>query len=162
MIDYATPNPALLDKVKGASDAELTRFLENANAKLPETQWFVDAIVAEQLERGGIRNMNANSVREIILRYARRQEICTYKGIADELGLEWSQAHRRMPMILGQVSEIEHDSGRPLLTAIVVSQSGKCGNGFFEMARRVGAKITDNQIYQEEEQCRVFDYWRGR
>ncbi len=159
MIDYATPIPTLLDKVKHASDDELIRLLENAKAKLPDTLWLVDAIVTEQVGRGGLRNMNPNSVREIILKYARRGQTCTYKAIADKLGLEWSQAYRRMPKILGQVSEMEHDSGRPLLTAIVVAQSGKCGDGFFEMARRTGAKITDNQRFQEEEQRRVFDYW---
>jgi hypothetical protein len=66
MIDYATPNPTLLDKVKLMSDDALTRLLENAKAKLPETQWLVDAIVAEQVGRGGLRNMNANSVRECL------------------------------------------------------------------------------------------------
>lgn len=162
MIDYAKPNPALLDKVKRASDDELTRFLENAKAKLPETQWFVDAIVKEQVNRGGLRNINANSVREIILRYARRRETCTYKAIAHELDLKWSQAHRRIPKILGQVSEMELGSGRPLLTAIVVAQNGKCGDGFFKMARRNGASITDNQTFQEEEQTRVFEYWSKR
>lgn len=133
MIDYAAPNPALLEKVKRATDDELSRLLKNANAKLPETQWLVDAIITGQVDRGGVRNMNADSVREIILRYARLQETCTYKSISDELGLKWTQAYRRMPKILGQVSEMEHDSGRPLLTAIVVSQSGRCGHGFFEM-----------------------------
>jgi hypothetical protein len=67
-----------------------------------------------------------------------------------------------MPKILGQVSEMEHGSGRPLLTAIVVAQSGKCGDGFFEMAGRTGARIIDNQRFQEEEQRRVFDYWSER
>jgi hypothetical protein len=162
MIDYATPNPTLLDKVKLMSDDALTRLLENAKAKLPETQWLVDAIVAEQVGRGGLRNMNANSVREVILKYARRGETCTYKTIADELSIKWSQAHRPMPKILGQVSEMEHGSGRPLLTAIVVAQSGKCGDGFFEMAGRTGARIIDNQRFQEEEQRRVFDYWSER
>jgi hypothetical protein len=162
MIDYATPDPALLEKVKSASDEALTRFLANARAKLPDTQWLVDAVVSEQVSRGGLRNMNANSVREIIIKYARAGRTCTYKTIADELGLEWNQAHRPMPKILGQVSEMEHDFGRPLLTAIVVSQSGRCGDGFFEMARRTGAVITDHQNFQEEEQRRVFEYWRER
>ena len=118
--------------------------------------------MAEQVERGGLRNMNANSVREIILRYARRGETCTYKAIADELGMEWNQAHRPMPKILGEVSEMEHDAGRPLLTAIVVAKNGRCGDGFFEMAKRTGASIFDKETFQQEEQQRVFDYWMER
>ena len=162
MADYSKPNPNLLEKVKSASDAELARFLVNAKAKLPHAQWFVDAIVTEQVSRGGFRNMTADSVREIILRYARQEKTCTYKTIADELGIEWAQAHRRLPPILGQVSEMEHDYKRPLLTAIVVSQKGDCGNGFFEMAKRAGVDFVDRERFQEKEQRRVFDYWREK
>lgn len=161
MPDYSKPNPILLNQVKSASDAELSRYLVNAKAKLPHAQWFVDAIVTEQVSRGGFQNMTADSVREIILKYARMGKTCTYKTISDELGIEWSQAHRRLPPILGQVSEMEHDYKRPLLTAIVVSQKGNCGDGFFEMAKRAGVNFVDRDKFQEEEQRRVFDYWRG-
>jgi hypothetical protein len=160
MPDYANPDPTLLEKLKSVSDADLAMFLENAKAKLPDARWFVDAIVTEQVNRGGFRNMTADSVREIILRYARRGECCTYKNISDELGIGWSQAHRRMPPILGQVSEMEHDCDRPLLTAIVVSQKGKCGGGFLEMAKRAGANFTNRERFQAEEQSKVFEYWR--
>lgn len=159
MPDYTKPDPDLLEKVRTASDGSLRTFLRNARAKLPDAQWFADAIVAEQLRRGGLQNINANSVREVILQYAKRRKTCTYKTIAEELGVEWSQAHWRLPKILGEVSEMEHGCGRPMLTAIVVSQKGKCGGGFFEMARRAGTVFSDEERFQEEEQQGVFDYW---
>lgn len=162
MVDYGTPNPDLLERIRDASDDELSRYLENAKAKLPAAQWLVDAVVTEQFNRGGLRNMNANTVRDIILRYARQGVTCTYKTIANELGIEWNQAHRRMPVILGQVSELEHQAGRPLLTAIVVSQSGRCGNGFFEMVRRNGVHFVDERKFELEEQQRVFEFWASQ
>lgn len=57
---------------------------------------------------------------------------------------------------------MEHSKGRPLLTAIVVSQKGICGSGFFEMSRRGGAQFTDEARFQDEEQKRVFAYWKDQ
>lgn len=162
MVDFSKPNPDLIRKMRESSDDELFRYLENAKGKLPDAQWFVDAIVNEQVERGGLRNLNANSIREVILKFARQGKTCSYKMIADELGVSWEQAHWRLPGILGEVSEMEHAQGRPLLTAIVVSQEGKCGSGFFEMARRNGAVITGEARFQDEGQQRVFAYWQER
>ena len=63
MPDYSKPNPTLLEKLKTASDGEIAEYLKNAKAKLPDAQWFVDAIITEQVNRGGFRNMTADSVR---------------------------------------------------------------------------------------------------
>jgi hypothetical protein len=149
MIDYATPDPALLERVKTASSEELARYLANAKRKLPATRWLVEAIATEQLKRRGLQNFNAQSIRQVILDHARRGRTCTYKTIAATLGLEWSQAHRRLPHLLGEISEGEHAERRPLLTAIVVAQNGKCGQGFFDMARaKCGKSFVDNESFQ--------------
>jgi hypothetical protein len=157
--DYSEPDPAILDRVRKATDEELYRYMENAKRKLPTTQWLVAAITQEQVKRGGIINLNANSVREIILKYARSRQTCTYKMIAEELSVSWPQAHWRLPPILDEVSTFERAAGRPLLTAIVTSQKGMCGDGFFEMAMKEGFEVNDKLRFQENEQKRVFEYW---
>ena len=162
MVDYSKPNPELIRKMQSSTDDELFRYLENAKRKLPDTRWFVDAIVEEQVKRGGLRNLNAESVRKVILEHAKRGQTCTYKTVADGLAVSWEQAHWRLPSVLGEVSEMEHDRGHPFLTAIVVSQKGDCGGGFFEMARKAGASFTDDAKFQDEEQQRVFEFWRDR
>ena len=160
--DYSKPDPELVKRVCSASDDELSRYLENAKRKLPDTRWLVDAIAQEQIKRGGLQNLTAESVRQVILKHARPGRLCTYKMIAEALGVSWEQAHWRLPSILGQVSEMEDCVGRPLLTAIVTSQKGICGDGFFQMARRNGHKFSDKAEFQRQEQQGVFDYWKDR
>ncbi len=160
--DYSKPDFELIDRVRSASDEGLSRYLENAKRKLPDTRWLVDAIAQEQIKRGGLQNLTAESVRQVILEHARAGRTCTYKMIAEALGVSWEQAHWRLPSILGQVSEMEDGVGRPLLTAIVTSQKGVCGDGFFQMARRNGHKFGDKTEFQRQEQQGVFDYWKDR
>ena len=69
--DYSKPDPELIERVCSASDDELSRYLENAKRKLPDTRWLVDAIAQEQIKRGGLQNLTAESVRQIILEHAR-------------------------------------------------------------------------------------------
>jgi hypothetical protein len=116
----------------------------------------------EQIKRGGLSNLTVESVRLVILENARAGRTCTYKLIAEALGVFWEQAHWRLPSILGQVSEMEDGIGRPLLTAIVTSQKGVCGDGFFQMPRGIGHKFLDKAEFQRQEQQRVFDYWMER
>jgi hypothetical protein len=160
--DYSEPDPELIERVRSATDEELSRYLENANRKLPDTRWLVDVIAQEQIKRGGLHNLTAASVRQVILKHAREGRTCTYKMIAEALRVSWSQAHWRLPAILGQVSEMEDGVGRPLLTVIVTSQKGVCGDGFFQMARRNGHKFGDQAEFQQQEQQRVFGYWKDR
>lgn len=159
--DYSQPDPKVLDSVHNATNDQLCTMLENAKRKLPATQWLVDAITNEQVRRGGLINLNANSVRAVILRYARSGQTCTYKTIAEELSVEWPQAHWRLPPVLDEISTFERAAGRPLLTAVVTSQKGLCGDGFFEMAIREGFNVGDKERFQNNEQQRVFDYWAG-
>ena len=160
--DYSEPDPEFIERVRSATDDELLRYLENAKRKLPDTRWLVDAIAQEQIKRGGLSNLTAESVRQVILEHARAGKTCTYKMIAEALGVSWEQGHWRLPSILGQVSEMEDGVGRPLLTAIVTSQKGICGDGFFQMARRNGHKFIGKAEFQQQEQQRVFGYWKDR
>lgn len=161
-VDYSRPDPAIIERVRNCSDDELSRYLENARKKLPAAQWLVEEIAREQLQRGGLSNMTVHSVREIILGFARQGRTCTYKMIADALNVTWEQAHWRLPNLLGDVLTMEHSAGRPLLSAIVVNQNGTCGDGFFVMARRLGAPIIDEDAYLQQEQQRVFEHWKDK
>jgi hypothetical protein len=160
--DYSESDPELVERVRSAEDDELAGYLENAKRHLPQTQWLVDVIAQEQLKRGGTQTLTPDSVREVILKHAREGRTCTYKLIAESLGISWSEAHWRLPGVLGKVSEMESGIGRPLLTAIVTSQKGSCGDGFFQMARQngYGYKFRDRLEFQRQEQQRVFEYWK--
>ena len=160
--DYSKPDPELIERVRSAEDDDLLKYLVNAKKNLPDTLWLVDVIVEEQIKRGGLRNLTAESIRHIIQEHARAGRTCTYKMIAEALDVSWEQAHWRLPKFLDQVSVMENDGGRPLLTAIVTSQKGDCGGGFFKMARRNGHTFFDNAEFQRKEQQRVFDYWTKR
>ena len=56
--------------------------------------------------------------------------------------------------------DMEDGVGGPLLTAIVTSQKGVCGDGFFQMARSIEHKFSDKADFQRQEQQSVFDYWK--
>jgi len=108
-------------------------------------------------------NLNEKSVREIILQHARRGAKCTYKGITDQLSLDWSPVlFKPLWNILCNISETEYHDQRPLLTAIVVRGDDGCGKGFFELARRNGIDVDDEDQFEEDEQRRVFVYWSDK
>ncbi len=66
-----------------------------------------------------------------------------------------------LAQLLGKVSRADHQAGRPLLSAIVVRQSnGRPGEGFFRMARHIGAfRGDDDEDFWMNEVQRVYDYW---
>lgn len=70
----------------------------------------------------------------------------SYKEVAKTLGIAERGHHmaREVGQILGEISEDEHGHGRPMLSAIAVGVTGQPGDGFFELARRLGKVRGDN------------------
>ena len=70
---------------------------------------------------------------------------------------------REVGEMLGVISTIEHFLGRPMLSAVVVRKdTGKPGNGFFELAKSLGKfnpnSQRKNSFWQQELQ-NVYNTW---
>lgn len=67
--------------------------------------------------------------------------------------------------LLGEISEDEHDHGRPMLSALAVSAvTGMPGEGFFKLARNLG-KLTNSTLeakgqFWENERNAVYAVWK--
>jgi hypothetical protein len=70
-----------------------------------------------------------------------------------------------MAGILGQVSTLEHEEGRPLVSAVVVHKEGDAapGPGFWNFARELGMNTGGGQHAQLEfwtqELAKCYAYW---
>ena len=90
----------------------------------------------------------------------------TYQEIAKIIGLPLSGNYMgaEIGYLVGEISEDEVISGRPMLSAIVVSTAGKPGSGFFELARQLGrldSSGRDAEIsFWEREMKAVYEQWR--
>lgn len=86
-----------------------------------------------------------------LLRAARCRGTLTYQDIAHLIGLPLSGSYMGSEIghLVGEISEDEHNNGRPMLSAIVVSVRGKPGSGFFELAKLLG--VLDDESEQGQE-----------
>lgn len=106
-------------------------------------------------------------MRELITA-ARYRGTVTYQEIALIMGLPitGSRMGRETGQILGEISEDEHVSGRPMLSAVAVSVSGFPGKGFYVCARMVGedpGKDRDAQrAFWERERDNSYRCWKVR
>ena len=161
--DLSKPDPAVLERIIKADDGALKQYAENAKRHLPQTQWLLDAVSKIQIERGGTPSVNPHSVRSVVIEYARQGKTCTYGDIAKRFNVSWPQIRHTLPKHLGAICEIEHGNDRPLLSCLVVDKTtGKCGDGFFKMAGTLNIPVGDRDKFLNEEQNRVFDYWKDR
>lgn len=80
----------------------------------------------------------------------------TYRDIAKIMGLPMSGNYmsKGTGQMLGEISQNEHDQGRPLLSAIAVSKGGLLGEGFFNLAKELGFIFDDDPKGKEE-------FWEG-
>ena len=99
-------------------------------------------------------------------RVAKAQRTITYSEIAPLAGLDMENPddRNRIATILDEISRHEHAQGRPLLSAVVVHKGeGSPGDGFFKMARAVGAMLPgdDRLTFFACELGRVHEAWRA-
>ena len=74
-------------------------------------------------------------------------------------GLDWLKTRT----LLGDVSTIEHEHDRPMLTVLVVSQKdGNPGGGFFGLGDILGRHVGVEGQFLREEHQRVIDYWKAQ
>ncbi|MBW1858467.1 MAG: hypothetical protein JRI42_09460 [Deltaproteobacteria bacterium] len=83
----------------------------------------------------------------IMIKAAQHQGLATYQEIAGEL--------------VGLVSKNELEQGRPMMSAIVVSVSGRPGDGFFDWARELGqlSENEDKESFWIAECKRIYKEW---
>ena len=104
-----------------------------------------------------------NVVYEKLKEVAHSRQTTFYSDIAPLANLDMGNPRDRqlMGQLLGEISSFEHEHGRPLLSAIVVSiQEYSPGQGFFGLARDLGVfNHDDEDRYWVEERNRVWDHW---
>lgn len=101
-----------------------------------------------------------------LIEAARKGDLVTYAEIARlaQINLEDPADRNSLAEILGKISTLEHHQGRPMLTAIVVSSEEHMpGNGFFDLARRLGVlhktgKMSELEFFATETK-KAFFYW---
>ncbi len=101
-----------------------------------------------------------------LINAARRRQTITYQEVADLMGLPSSGHHMGSETghLLGEISEDEHGSERPMLSAIAISSvTGMPGPGFFKLARELG-RLSDvspdgERMFWEKEKDTVYSTW---
>jgi hypothetical protein len=94
-------------------------------------------IAKEERYRGSKRYLLALSE---IVAAARLGRTLTYGDLAEVTAFPRTGTNMGVELghLLGEICEDEHKQGRPLLSAIVVTQKGVPGPGFFKLARHLG------------------------
>ncbi|MFF3963027.1 hypothetical protein ACFYZI_15805 [Streptomyces griseorubiginosus] len=95
-----------------------------------------------------------------------REACLTYKELGlliDPEGLNTGMSRppfRTLFPALGHVSRYEVEHGRPMLSALVVSQDSQVpGPGFVELARQLQLPVHDPDTYWDEELAEVVRFW---
>jgi molybdopterin synthase catalytic subunit len=98
-------------------------------------------------------------------RAARRQnQTITYTEFAESLTAIQIGAHDpRLSSFLEEIVVDEHGSNRPLITVLVVHKNGDLmpGEGFFEIAARLGFSVEEREAFWVAEFRRVTGFWRA-
>lgn len=90
-----------------------------------------------------------------------------YKEVANVLGIDTPGHHmaREVGQVLGEISEDEHRAERPLLSAVAVATTGFPGDGFFNLASRLGKyagnTTRDKKQFWIQERDQVYFEWAG-
>jgi hypothetical protein len=99
-----------------------------------------------------------------LVRAAQYDGTTTYQDIAVimQLSLRGNHMQRETGQMLGEIVEDEVRAGRPMLSSVTASVSGKPGGGFFALARDFG-KLTDGadeNVFWRAEQAATYETWR--
>jgi hypothetical protein len=97
---------------------------------------------------------------------ARRRATFKYGDVGQLMGLSGGpEAMREVIQIISEIAQAEHQAGRPLLSAVVVTtKTGRPGKGFFEQAVELGklpaqTGTEERGRFWEKELARVYSVW---
>ncbi len=97
---------------------------------------------------------------------ARYRGTFTYQEVAKIMGLPLMGSHmgRETGVLLGEISEDEHNHGRPLLSAVAVNVNGLATGGFFSQAKYLGRLQEESEEgkrqFWEKEKAAVYEAWK--
>jgi hypothetical protein len=91
--------------------------------------------------------------------------VTTYQDLAVIMGLplQGSYMGKETGHILGEISEDEVAAGRPMLSAVAVSVSGKAGPGFFALAKDLGrfsGDPGDEERFWRQQLHAAYETWK--
>ena len=155
----------------GARDEAVTALRRAARAASPIQRLEIDAEL-RRFGRPGLETTGAfgpadrAAIRDRLVAAARRGDLTTYKALAEATGRSTKGPHWAVHIgrILGEISTEEVAHGRPMLTAIVVSQGTKLpGGGFFNLGEgmRLVRDGEDEEAFARRQIREVHDYYRG-
>ena len=100
------------------------------------------------------------AVRGRLIEVARNKECTTYGELAEIAGLPAVAVGR----LLDEIVTDEASEGRPMLSAVVVDSKGRIGDGFFNLAAKLGrtASPERSEAFLTAERERVYEYWGQR
>jgi hypothetical protein len=107
-------------------------------------------------------NSGVDEATEILRQRASRRETISYSDLSRELSAVKIGYHDPdMDSLLIDVSTREHQSGRPLLSVVVVHKQGDMapGKGFYELASSLGFDASDREAFWIAELNRTFEFW---
>ena len=106
-------------------------------------------------------NAAKEEARQAMIAVARRRKTISDLDLVAKIATCSLEPHDpRLAHMLGQISSEEEDSGRWLLTAVVVRKGNKWpGAGFFELAKSRGRNIKDRETFWAEEMQKVHSVW---
>ena len=110
--------------------------------------------------------VDPTSVRDRLVTAARQHERVTYKEVAKAIGRPIKGPHWAVPIgrVLAPISEDEVAAGRPMLSAIVVSQDSDLpGEGFYKLGKQLGVVNAGetSEDFAKRQIRQVYEYWGG-
>jgi hypothetical protein len=101
--------------------------------------------------------------RAAMIEAAKHRAMITYSDlVAKKIGAIKLDAHdSRLDHLLGEIASEEHEAGRGMLTVVVVHKVGDMepGPGFYELARRMGIRVSNKQAFWVGELHKVHAAW---
>jgi hypothetical protein len=91
--------------------------------------------------------------------------VTTYQDLAVIMGLPLTGAYmgKETGHVLGEIAEDEVNAGRPMLSAVAVSVTGKAGPGFFVLAKELGrfsGDPADEERFWRQELEAAYEIWK--
>ena len=140
-------------------DNLIANYLRRGLAKHPVC---LDARAERSRRRG--HGLNFHKSFRAILAAAAEGRFLSYKALADESGADWAKVHCAIGKHLWELVSFAHDSGWPMLSAIVVNKPNVATGtmepetleGFIGAAKELGYDISDDEAFLREQQEKVF------
>lgn len=111
-------------------------------------------------------------IREYLIEIAKKNEYTVYSDLCDVikkrcgtiLDMSIPEHRGRIGKMLGHISRYENEEGRPMLSALVITEStGKPGAGFFGLAEDLGlySDSMDEKEFSDAEGDKVVAFWKS-